>query len=361
MKITLEAVTKRFGDVTAVEAVSLEIRPGECFFLLGPSGCGKTTLLRAIAGFCVPETGQIRFNDQPVNHLPPDQRNTGMVFQNYALWPHLTVAENVAFGLTVPGRNLPAAERRARVQRILEAVHLADFKDRLPNALSGGQQQRVALARALVIEPAALLLDEPLANLDAKLRQEMRGEIRRLVKTAGITTVYVTHDQEEALSMADCCAVLRSGRVEQAGTPRELYEQPANAFVAEFISGANLVAGTVRARDHEIIRIETAAGEWIGRAGSYRPAVGASVIIGLRPESIRPAAPAGAAPNQFAGRVLDRMYYGERIEYRLALSDGTLLKARVPAASGFPGLTAEEGDFQVAPAEVLVLPATPAV
>src|SRR5450830_1049187 len=257
MNLSLQSIVKRFDTVTAVDGVSLEIRDGECFFLLGPSGCGKTTLLRMIAGCCAPDEGRIVFNGQPVNDLPPHRRNTPLVFQNYALWPHLTVFDNVAFGLTVPGRTCPAPERRERVGRMLAAMHMEDLARRKPNRLSGGQQQRVALARALVIDPACLLLDEPLSNLDAKLRLEMRVEIRRLVKRQGITTIYVTHDQKEALSMADRCAILRQGRVEQVGSPRDLYEHPANRFVADFIGGANLVPGKVRAMSNGLTTVVT--------------------------------------------------------------------------------------------------------
>ncbi len=247
MHLTLKAISKNFGTVRAVDAVSLEVADGELFFLVGPSGCGKTTLLRMIAGFCQPDSGAVLFDGIQVNQQPAHLRNTGMVFQNYALWPHLTVADNVAFGLAVPGRRLPEKDRRARVQRMLQAVHMEEFAERKPNQLSGGQQQRVALARALVVEPACLLLDEPLSNLDAKLRLEMRIEIRRLVKQIGITTIYVTHDQAEALSMADRCLILKNGRVAQIGTPRDIYQRPANRFVADFIGGW---AGSANSGEH---------------------------------------------------------------------------------------------------------------
>ena len=201
ISIQVQQLTKRFGDVVALQGLDLTIAPGELFFLLGPSGCGKTTLLRALAGFNVPEEGRILFDGEDVTRLEPHKRNTGMMFQSYALWPHMTVAENVAFGLEQ--RNVPTAERRQRVAEALASVHMQDYADRSPNQLSGGQQQRVALARALVIRPRCLLLDEPLSNLDARLRLEMRGEIRRVCKEFKLTTVYVTHDQKEALSIAD--------------------------------------------------------------------------------------------------------------------------------------------------------------
>ncbi len=325
MNITLESVTKRFDTVTAVDAVSLAINEGELFFLVGPSGCGKTTLLRLLAGFGVPDSGRILFDGTCVNELPPHERNTGMVFQNYALWPHLTVADNVAFGLTVPGRNRPEPERRERVARILKAVHMEQFAERKPNQLSGGQQQRVALARALVIEPSCLLLDEPLSNLDAKLRLDMRLEIRRLVKHAGITAVYVTHDQEEALSMADRCAILREGRVEQIGAPRELYRRPANRFVADFIGGSNLVQGVIRSISDGEIRVESPCGEWIARAGAGQP--GQAVTIGARQEAVRLAPPAGQTVNVFPAELTESLFCGDRMEYRLALPGGTEIRA----------------------------------
>ncbi|HRU06852.1 MAG TPA: ABC transporter ATP-binding protein, partial [Candidatus Brocadiia bacterium] len=233
VSVNLQSVTKRFDRVTAVNGVTLQVERGELFFLLGPSGCGKTTLLRIIAGFCDATQGQVLFDDRDVTSLPAHKRNTGMVFQNYALWPHMTVEENVAYGLDV--RKTPAAERKRRVAEALDMVRMAEYASRRPTQLSGGQQQRVALARAIVIQPDVLLLDEPLSNLDAKLRNEMRDEIRRVHRQTGLTAIYVTHDQKEALSLAGRMAVLRDGRVEQSGPPREVYDRPANAFVAQFI------------------------------------------------------------------------------------------------------------------------------
>ena len=220
LAVTIEGLTKRFGDFTALDQINLRIEPGELFFLLGPSGCGKTTLLRHIAGFYLPDEGRILFGEQDVTRVPPHRRDTGMMFQSYALWPHLTVAQNVAFGLEE--RKRPRAEIKERVAAALASVRMENFGDRKINQLSGGQQQRVALARALVIRPRCLLLDEPLSNLDAKLRGEMRQEIRRVCKEFGLTAIYVTHDQKEALSIADRLAVLEAGRLAQVGTPREV-------------------------------------------------------------------------------------------------------------------------------------------
>ncbi|MFT7487977.1 MAG: iron(III) transport system ATP-binding protein, partial [Candidatus Promineifilaceae bacterium] len=221
-------VSKTFGSTTAVNDVTINIEPGELFFLLGPSGCGKTTLLRSIAGFYVPEKGAITIGDTDVTRLPPHERDTGMVFQSYALWPHMTVSENVAFGLQM--RKVSKEETAKRVAEALEMVKMTDRAKHKPNQLSGGQQQRVALARALIIQPRCLLLDEPLSNLDAKLRLEMRTEIRRICKDAGLTAVYVTHDQKEALSVADRLAVMSDGCLMQVGTPREVYVRPDSEF-----------------------------------------------------------------------------------------------------------------------------------
>src|SRR5712691_3621321 len=237
MRVSIQNLTKRFGATTALKGVSLEIDSQELFFLLGPSGCGKTTLLRLIAGFYQPDGGELFLGDKSMNGVPPHRRNTGMVFQNYALWPHLTVAENVAYGLDV--RAVGAPEKQQRVAEALAIVRMEKYAERAPNQLSGGQQQRVALARALVIRPDVLLLDEPLSNLDAKLRLEMREEIRRIHARTQITTIYVTHDQKEALSLANRMAVLREGAIEQVGDPRTVYRAPANRFVADFIGETN--------------------------------------------------------------------------------------------------------------------------
>jgi iron(III) transport system ATP-binding protein len=232
--IRLENLSKRFEQTIAVDDVTLEIRAGELFFLLGPSGCGKSTLLRLVAGIYEPTAGRIFFNDRDVTRLPTAKRNAVMVFQSYALWPHMSVRENVRFGLAV--RKIEKQEQLRRVDEVLEIVHMREFADRKPNQLSGGQQQRIALARALAVKPNCLLLDEPLSNLDAKLRGEMRSEIRRICKDSGLTSVYVTHDQAEAIAIADRIAVMDRGRIVQVGMPNELQQAPASEFVREFMA-----------------------------------------------------------------------------------------------------------------------------
>ena len=319
VSIQIENLVKTFGTLRAVDDVSLRIEPGELFFLLGPSGCGKTTLLRAVAGFHQPESGTIRIGEREVTHLPPYQRDTGMVFQSYALWPHMTLAENVAFGLDM--RHVPKAEKRRRVTEALTRVHMADRADARPNLLSGGQQQRVALARALVIEPQCLLLDEPLSNLDAKLRLEMRVEIRRICKQAGLTAIYVTHDQKEALSISDRLAVMRDGRVEQVGTPAEVYRQPANRFVAGFIGEGNFLEGRVAGVDRGLVQVDTPLGTLTAADTPATPPAGQSVVLCIRPESLRLDPPPPHAPNSFSGRCLQTVYQGEVAQHVVALNE----------------------------------------
>ena len=241
--VRLENITKHFGKTIAVDHINLEVRDSEFFTLLGPSGCGKTTTLRIIAGLEKPDEGRIFFDDKDITDLPPYKRNTGMVFQNYALWPHMTVFDNIAYGLKI--RKLPKNEIRKRVNEVLELVKLKGLENRYPNQLSGGQQQRVALARALVVQPEVLLLDEPLSNLDARLRIEMREELKRLQKRLGITTIYVTHDQEEAMVISDRVAVMKEGKIMQVGAPQEVYRKPKNLFVATFLGRCSLIEGIV--------------------------------------------------------------------------------------------------------------------
>lgn len=327
VSLTLQGITRKFGDVTAVDDVSLEIARGELFFLLGPSGCGKTTLLRLVAGFYAPDRGSILFDDQDVTRTPPHRRNTGMVFQNYALWPHMSVRENVAYGLVL--RKVPSSEQRDRVSEALGMVRMDAYGERSPNQLSGGQQQRVALARALVIQPDVVLLDEPLSNLDARLRLEMRDEIRRIHDETGTTMVYVTHDQKEALSMADRMAVMDVGAVAQTGDPRSIYARPASAFVADFIGETNFVAGRLT-RTETPLSIETAVGVL---HSTVEPAEGLSlgdeVVCSVRPEAIRvsePDAAGGEDGNVLDGVVQQTVYLGDHEQYSVRLSDGTLVK-----------------------------------
>ena len=256
--IEVKGVSKRFGGVTALEDVSFEVGAGELFFLLGPSGCGKTTMLRILAGLEQPDTGAILFGGKDMSNLPPHKRGAPMVFQNYALWPHLSVRENVAFGLVE--RKLPKAEIRNRTDDAVRRVGLEGLSERMPGQLSGGQQQRVVLARALVLNPEIVLLDEPLSNLDAKLRAEMREEIASLHRGTDVTFVYVTHDQVEALSLADRMVVLKDGRVSAIGAPRDLYLRPPNVFCAEFLGESNLVSGTVEGRENGLLKVRTPFG-----------------------------------------------------------------------------------------------------
>jgi len=317
--VTIEGVEKRFGTVRAVAGVSLAVGDGEFFTLLGPSGCGKTTLLRTVAGFADLDAGVIRFGDRRIDRLPPHRRNTGMVFQNYAVFPNLSVAGNVAYGLKA--RGVAPAAIDERVARALTLVRLDGFGERWPHQLSGGQLQRVAIARALVIEPEVLLLDEPLSNLDAKLRVEMRGEIRQLQQALGITALYVTHDQEEALAISDRIAVMRAGSLEQIGRPAEIYSRPATAFVAEFMGVTNLLTGTVLGKAGGRLRIGIGGIELVAHSGTA--AKDSRVTCSLRPETLRILAPDEAPPLRWArieavvGRI-ELLGATTRIECRVA-------------------------------------------
>jgi len=321
--IRLEGVSKRFdhrvkGLVYAVRDVSLDVRPGELLTLLGPSGCGKTTTLRMIAGFQEPDAGRVWIGGRDVTRLMANQRNIGFVFQSYALFPHLTVFENVAYGLRV--QRLVEADVARAVGDVLELVGLAGYHRQMPHQLSGGEQQRVALARAIVIKPRVLLFDEPLSNLDARLRVQMRGEIQRLQKALGITAVYVTHDQEEAMAISDRIAVMHQGRIVQEGSAEALYDRPASEFVAQFIGRTNLLRGRVTDAAGAWVEIEVQGHTFQAAAEGPRPAVGAIVTLVLRPESI--AISAGGAG--LRGTVVSRVFLGEKVEYQVRVGGEAL-------------------------------------
>jgi putative spermidine/putrescine transport system ATP-binding protein len=332
-RLSIDGLVKRFDQVTAVAGVELDVAEGEFVSLLGPSGCGKTTTLRCVAGFETPSAGTIRFDAHDVTAWPPEKRDVGMVFQNYALFPHMTVRGNLAFGLEM--RNIDTAETRRRVAEVLAMVQLSGYEERYPRQLSGGQQQRVALARALVIHPKFLLLDEPLANLDAKLRDEMRFFIRELQKRIGITTLYVTHDQAEAMVMSDRIVVMFDGRIHQVGSAEDVYDRPATRAVANFIGLSNFLKGKVAGREAERWRIETALGPLSCGAG-FAPEHGAEAVAMIRAEAIglSDTVPAGVA--SFPGRVAQRYFLGNLADYRVAMADGSLLQVQLPATVAHP-------------------------
>ena len=328
MRISVKNLTKRFGALAVVSDVNLAIEEGELFTLLGPSGCGKTTLLRLIAGFYAPDEGDVFFNDRRVNDVPPHERRIGMVFQNYALWPHMTVWNNVAYGLKL--RKVAQTEISKRVQGVLSKVKLGSYEQRYPGQLSGGQQQRVALARALVLNPDILLLDEPLSNLDAKIRIQVRAEIRKLQKELGITTIYVTHDQEEALTLSDRIAVFNQGKVFQMGPPKMLYERPTSRFVADFIGINNLLDGTVRRVEigAERVHVNTTLGEIVGLRDP-RLKAGDACVICVRPENAHVSPQPGSEMNVIKGQVTFAAYLGNTLRYDVDLGGGITFKADV--------------------------------
>ncbi|GBC76006.1 Spermidine/putrescine import ATP-binding protein PotA [bacterium HR07] len=319
MRVTLKEITKRFGTVVALEDISLDVSDGELLALVGPSGCGKTTLLRLIAGFEAPDAGDILFDGQSILGVPPERRGVGLVFQNYALFPHMTVFHNIAYGLKfVP---LPSKGIQSRVRELLELVGLAGLEGRMPSELSAGQQQRVALARALAPHPKVLLLDEPLSALDAKLRERLRLEIKRIQRALKITTLYVTHDQEEALAVADRVAVMSVGHIEQIGTPHEVYHTPKTEFVARFIGRGNLFTGQVVRRDGESVLL--AVGESTIRARApHDIEIGQSVTVLVRPERIQLTQ---AAENTLAGKIVGLEFAGDAVWLHVEAAGSTLI------------------------------------
>jgi len=356
--IAVRGLTKRFGSVVAVDDLHLDVGDGELMALLGPSGCGKTTTLRTIAGFEFPDAGEIHFGEHRVTELPPERRNIGMVFQNYALFPHMTVYGNVAFGLEM--RKEPTPSVRARVTATLEKVQLEGLEGRYPRQLSGGQQQRAALARALVIAPDVLLLDEPLANLDAKLREEMRFYVRSLQQEVGITTIYVTHDQAEAMVIADRIAVMFNGRIHQMAPPHEIYHHPQTWRVAEFIGLTNFIDGRIVGREGDQLVLDTALGvlRCQGPAGSAETTK-PERLIAVRPEAIQLTqgrALAGEARlNRLSGVVRAHAFLGNVADYRVEVAPGVLLRVQGDPQARFAVGDHVEASFD--PAAMWTVPA----
>jgi len=312
--VRIESVVKEYGDFKAVDNVSLEIKPGEFFTLLGPSGCGKTTLLRMIAGFNTIESGKIYFNDIEINNVPAHKRNVGMVFQNYAIFPHMSVKENVAYGLKA--RKIKGSELINRTEEAMKLMQIYEYKDRQPSQLSGGQQQRVALARAVVIHPNVLLMDEPLSNLDAKLRIQMRTSIKKLQHSLNITTIYVTHDQEEALAISDRIAIMNKGKVEQLGEPKEIYMRPANTFVANFIGTSNFLNGEA---ENGVVTVLGKVKIPVKIKDGYK----GKVIVSVRPEN---AVLRSKQEGMLSGKIIFATFLGDYVNYEVELEDGTSME-----------------------------------
>jgi iron(III) transport system ATP-binding protein len=354
VRVEFHDIALAFGKTQVLRGIDLAIEPGEFFALLGPSGSGKSTLLRIIAGFAFPQSGRVLIDGQDVSRVPPWERNIGMVFQNYALWPHMTVAENVAFGLEE--RRLPRAEIERKVAAALDLVGLRELAGRRPSQLSGGQQQRIALARTIAIEPKVLLLDEPLSNLDAKLRIHMRSELHALQRQLGVTTLFVTHDQEEALSIADRVAVLEQGVIQQIGTPMELFDTPANRFIAHFVGTINMLRGTVEVAEGATVFRSDALGA-MRLAATARPG---AAEIAIRPHAMRLIArdAAGDAGHHWVeGSVVEREFLGEFVRYTVRIGTSELI-ADQPHYTGDPGfLPGAAVRVGINPNQVKLLPA----
>jgi putative spermidine/putrescine transport system ATP-binding protein len=337
--LDVEDLSVRYGATLAVEDVTLSIEPGEVVALLGPSGCGKTTLLRVIAGFVRQAAGRVRVDGAPIDHLPANQRNIGIVFQNYALFPHITVAENVAYGLRARGVHGP--EIAARVNRFLETVRLGGFRDRLPRQLSGGQQQRVALARALAVEPSILLLDEPFAALDRNLRLDMQIEVKRLQRALGLTTILVTHDQDEAMSVADRIAVMNKGKVEQFDSPVAIYDRPRTLFVNGFIGTTNLLGGKIAERVNGTVTVSLAAGALLRLPAGDSLGVGSEVLVSVRPEQLTLSTVPG--PQHWRIEPGLSLPLGGQLVHEVRTADGAALKIVEPRLSAPPTAANSDG------------------
>ena len=357
IELEVEGLTRRYSPQVAVGPISFEVRAGEFFSLLGPSGCGKTTTLRCIAGFETLNAGAIRLRGERLDDKPPHRRDVGLVFQNYALFPHLSVFDNVAFGLKL--RRVAKAEIIERVGRILRLVDLAPLAERFPAQLSGGQQQRVAIARSLVLEPRILMFDEPLSNLDLKLRIQMRDELRSLQRRLGKTAISVTHDQTEALALSDRIAVLSHGHIEQIGTPDEIYERPATSFVAEFIGNSNLLPATIVERGEREVIVEIERGLRLRSAGGNLAGDGDEVVVLIRPERIQIKAPGvGGTPghNRFSARIVTVTYLGDDLRLDLELATGQMLQGALKNAGAARDWTpAQMVQILVDPADLRLL------
>jgi putative spermidine/putrescine transport system ATP-binding protein len=358
--LQISGLTKHYGssNAAAVDGITIDIGAGEFVSLLGASGSGKTTTLMMVAGFTAPSGGEIQLGGQPIVHLAPEKRGIGVVFQNYALFPHMTALKNVAFPLKM--RGVAADDARRRAEAALERVGLTGLGHRLPSELSGGQQQRVALARAIVFEPGLLLMDEPLGALDRSLREQMKGEIRRLHRELGITILYVTHDQEEALTLSDRIALMHRGKIVQLGTATDLYERPANPFIASFIGESTLIEGKVETSADGTVALHPTRNPSLRLPGTGTAAKGANAVLMLRPEKLR-LLPDGAAPDGLAARVIDLVYVGDVTRVVLSLADGVTITAKLANRRDLfrPGL-GDRVRVEWAPEEALILAAHPA-
>ncbi len=335
--VRIVGLSKHYGEVVAIDRVNLEIRPGEFLTLLGPSGSGKTTTLMTVAGFEVPTAGEIFINDRAVSLVPPHRRDIGMVFQNYALFPHMTVAENIAFPLRM--RKMARSEQLERVRRVLQLVRLPQLEHRFPSQLSGGQQQRIALARAIVYDPPLLLMDEPLGALDKQLREELQLEIKRLQNALHITVIYVTHDQTEALVMSDRIAVFNHGRIEQLGTPEDLYDRPANHFVAAFLGESNFLTGAVLAADGRVCTVQLNDGTRLRVLAGGEERVGAQATVAVRPEKVLLGDDAEGRANALRAVVREVIFVGEVRRYEVSLPSGESLVVKQTNRQGVHGPT----------------------